>query len=167
LVGHRLLSTDPERRFSDGGDHHHRRDLRFFLRYDLGLRVRIQQYIQTRSDGLLRFAVAVVMFITTTLLAIQIPLIKNLPWALGLAFFLFFGFLDGMLCAGRDRGSDSSIVRQACLSELLSKRCLMEPGSHLPSVQLCEYPWPRIADWKAKRSSSTDVYSWFSGRSVA
>ncbi|KAJ9116704.1 hypothetical protein QFC20_000639 [Naganishia adeliensis] len=42
------------------------------------------------------FAVAVVMFITTTLLAIQIPLIKNLPWVLGVAFFLVFGFLDGL-----------------------------------------------------------------------
>lgn len=37
-----------------------------------------------------------VMFITTTLLAIQIPLVKNLPWILGVGFFLFFGFLDGM-----------------------------------------------------------------------
>ncbi|GHJ84454.1 hypothetical protein NliqN6_0856 [Naganishia liquefaciens] len=42
------------------------------------------------------FAVAVVMFITTTLLAIQVPLIKGLPWVLGLAFFVFFGFLDGL-----------------------------------------------------------------------
>lgn len=46
------------------------------------------------------------MFITTTLLAIQIPLIKHLPWALGLAFFMFFGFLDGMF--RRDTSSESS-----------------------------------------------------------
>lgn len=37
------------------------------------------------------------MFITTTLLAMQIPLIKKLPWVLGIAFFLIFGFLDGTL----------------------------------------------------------------------
>jgi len=35
------------------------------------------------------------MFITTTLISLQIPLVKGYHWSLGLAFFAFFGFLDG------------------------------------------------------------------------
>ncbi|KAJ9120623.1 hypothetical protein QFC22_002552 [Naganishia vaughanmartiniae] len=42
------------------------------------------------------FAVAVVMFITTTMLALHIPFIKNIHWALGMAFLLIFGFFDGL-----------------------------------------------------------------------
>ncbi|KAG7530995.1 hypothetical protein FFLO_04666 [Filobasidium floriforme] len=42
------------------------------------------------------FAVATVMFITTTLLAFHIPLIKGYHWSLGVLFFLFFGFLDAL-----------------------------------------------------------------------
>jgi len=42
------------------------------------------------------FAVSTVMLVTSSLIAIQIPLVKRLPWVLGLAFFLFFGFFDGL-----------------------------------------------------------------------
>ncbi|KAG8798547.1 hypothetical protein FRC16_007060 [Serendipita sp. 398] len=42
------------------------------------------------------FAVATVMFVTTTLIAIQIPYVKHLPWIVAVAWFLFFGFLDGI-----------------------------------------------------------------------
>jgi KUP system potassium uptake protein len=42
------------------------------------------------------FAVATVMFSTSVLIAIQIPAIKNLPIVLGVAYFLSFGFFDGM-----------------------------------------------------------------------
>ncbi|KAG8799422.1 hypothetical protein FRC16_005165 [Serendipita sp. 398] len=42
------------------------------------------------------FAVATVMFVTTTLITIQIPYVKHLPWVLAVAWFLFFGFLDGL-----------------------------------------------------------------------
>lgn len=42
------------------------------------------------------FAVATVLFVTTTLIAISIPFVKHLPYVLGLAFFIFFGFLDGL-----------------------------------------------------------------------
>jgi KUP system potassium uptake protein len=42
------------------------------------------------------FAVATVMFSTSVLIAIQIPAIKHLPVALGIAYFLTFGFFDGM-----------------------------------------------------------------------
>jgi hypothetical protein len=35
------------------------------------------------------------MFITTTLISLQIPLVKGYHWSLGVAFFAFFGFLDG------------------------------------------------------------------------
>ncbi|KAG9102566.1 hypothetical protein FRC06_001760 [Ceratobasidium sp. 370] len=40
------------------------------------------------------FAVATVMIVTTSLLAFQIPLVKRLPAILGVAFFVFFGFID-------------------------------------------------------------------------
>jgi KUP system potassium uptake protein len=46
------------------------------------------------------FAVATVMICTTTLIAIQIPVVKQLPWILGIGFFLVFGFLDGMFDQG-------------------------------------------------------------------
>ncbi|RSH89944.1 hypothetical protein EHS25_001930 [Saitozyma podzolica] len=42
------------------------------------------------------FAVATVLFVTTTLISVSIPFVKHLPYILGLAFFLFFGFLDGL-----------------------------------------------------------------------
>ncbi|CAE6459525.1 hypothetical protein ACGC1H_004059 [Rhizoctonia solani] len=42
------------------------------------------------------FAVSTVMFVTTTLIAIQIPFVKHKPAALGVAFLLFFGFIDGL-----------------------------------------------------------------------
>jgi K+ transporter len=42
------------------------------------------------------FAVATVMFSTSVLIAIQIPVIKHLPIVVGVAFFLTFGFFDGM-----------------------------------------------------------------------
>jgi len=41
------------------------------------------------------FAVATVMFTTTVLISLQIRYVKQLPYILGIAFFLFFGFLDG------------------------------------------------------------------------
>ncbi len=43
-----------------------------------------------------QFAVATVLVVTTTLIAISIPFVKHLPYILGLAFFIFFGFLDGL-----------------------------------------------------------------------
>ena len=46
---------------------------------------------------LLRFAVATVMFVTTCLIALQIRYVKGWPLLLGVAFFLFFGFLEGTL----------------------------------------------------------------------
>ena len=42
------------------------------------------------------FAVATVMFSTSVLIAIQIPALKNMPVVLGIAYFLTFGFFDGM-----------------------------------------------------------------------
>src|SRR5882757_2399265 len=42
------------------------------------------------------FAVATVMFTTSCLIAIQIPALKNYPIILGVAYFLSFGFFDGM-----------------------------------------------------------------------
>lgn len=42
------------------------------------------------------FAVATVMIVTTSLIAFQIPYVKQLPWLLGVTFFIFFGFLDGL-----------------------------------------------------------------------
>lgn len=36
------------------------------------------------------------LFVTTTLISVSIPFVKHLPYILGLAFFLFFGFLDGL-----------------------------------------------------------------------
>jgi len=42
------------------------------------------------------FAVSTVMLVTSSLIAVQIPLVKRMPWVLGLAFFLFFGFFDGL-----------------------------------------------------------------------
>ncbi|KAF8737866.1 potassium transporter, partial [Rhizoctonia solani] len=42
------------------------------------------------------FAVSTVMFITTTLITLQIPLVKRSPVVFGVAFLLFFGFIDGL-----------------------------------------------------------------------
>ena len=42
------------------------------------------------------FAVATVMFSTSVLIAIQIPVLKGFPIVLGIAYFLTFGFVDGM-----------------------------------------------------------------------
>lgn len=36
------------------------------------------------------------MFVTTTLIAIQIPYVKHLPWILAVAWLLSFGFIDGL-----------------------------------------------------------------------
>ena len=41
------------------------------------------------------FAVATVMFSTTTLLAVQMVYVKQLPVVIAVGFFLIFGFLDG------------------------------------------------------------------------
>lgn len=43
------------------------------------------------------FAVATVMFSTTWLIAVQIRYIKGLPAIVALAYFIPFGFFDGML----------------------------------------------------------------------
>ncbi|CAE6432002.1 unnamed protein product [Rhizoctonia solani] len=42
------------------------------------------------------FAVSTVMFVTTTLITIQIPFVKRKPVILAAAFLLFFGFIDGL-----------------------------------------------------------------------
>ncbi|KAF8584646.1 potassium transporter [Ramaria rubella] len=42
------------------------------------------------------FAVATVMFVTTTLLALQCRYVKHLPWVASAAFLMFFGFFDGL-----------------------------------------------------------------------
>ncbi|WVR04896.1 hypothetical protein IAU60_001908 [Kwoniella sp. DSM 27419] len=60
-----------------------------------------QVYIDTINWSLMIgtvavFAVATVMFVTTTLIALSIPVVKGLPWVLGVAFFLLFGFFDGL-----------------------------------------------------------------------
>ena len=36
------------------------------------------------------------MFVTTTMIALQIPYVKHKPWILAVAWLLFFGFLDGL-----------------------------------------------------------------------
>jgi KUP system potassium uptake protein len=41
------------------------------------------------------FAVATVMFTTSVLITLQIRYVKHLPFILGIAYFIFFGFLDG------------------------------------------------------------------------
>lgn len=45
---------------------------------------------------LCQFAVATVLIVTTTLIAVAIPFVKHLPYIFGLTFLLFFGFLDGL-----------------------------------------------------------------------
>ncbi|EJU00469.1 potassium transporter [Dacryopinax primogenitus] len=42
------------------------------------------------------FAVSTVMIVTSSLIAVQIPMVKRLPWILGVIFLLFFGFFDGL-----------------------------------------------------------------------
>lgn len=42
------------------------------------------------------FAVATVMISTATLIAIQIRYVKRLPIIVALAFFVFYGFIDGL-----------------------------------------------------------------------
>src|ERR1700753_3687329 len=44
------------------------------------------------------FAVATVMFSTSTLIAIQMVYVKHLPVIVAVAFFLIFGFFDGEAC---------------------------------------------------------------------
>ena len=57
------------------------------------------------------FAVATVMFSTSVLIAIQIPAIKRLPIAVGVAYFLTFGFFDGMfLLRAEGRSIDRPIA---------------------------------------------------------
>ena len=36
------------------------------------------------------------MFVTTTMITLQIPFVKHKPWILAVAWLLFFGFLDGL-----------------------------------------------------------------------
>jgi KUP system potassium uptake protein len=36
------------------------------------------------------------MFITTTLITIQIPYVKHKSWILAMTWLLFFGFFDGL-----------------------------------------------------------------------
>ncbi|KAI0061789.1 potassium transporter [Artomyces pyxidatus] len=50
----------------------------------------------TKLTNAYGFAVATVMFSTTVLIAFQMRYIKHLPVIVALAFFLFFGFLDGL-----------------------------------------------------------------------
>nr|AOR51849.1 potassium transporter [Phaffia rhodozyma] len=42
------------------------------------------------------FAVSTVMFVTTTLIALQIPFVKNKSWLLAIPFLIFFGFIEGL-----------------------------------------------------------------------
>ena len=42
-----------------------------------------------------RFAVATVMFVTTTLIAIQMVSVKHLSIFIAIGFFVIFGFFDG------------------------------------------------------------------------
>lgn len=42
------------------------------------------------------FAVATVMFVTTTLIFIQIPYVKQRSWLFAVAWLIFFGFIDGL-----------------------------------------------------------------------
>lgn len=49
---------------------------------------------QSIANSLCRFAVATVMFVTTTLITIQIPWVKHKPWILAVAWLAFFGFVD-------------------------------------------------------------------------
>ena len=43
-----------------------------------------------------RFAVSTVMIVTSTFIAIHIYITKGLPIYVSIAFFLFFGFFDGL-----------------------------------------------------------------------
>jgi len=36
------------------------------------------------------------MFVTATMITLQIPYVKHKPWILAIAWLLFFGFLDGL-----------------------------------------------------------------------
>ena len=36
------------------------------------------------------------MFVTTTMITLQIPYVKHKPWILAVAWLVFFGFLDGL-----------------------------------------------------------------------
>lgn len=58
--------------------------------------------ISVGTSGLLlnysvSFAVATVMFSTTTLIAVQMFYVKHWPVLIAVAFFLFYGFIDGAL----------------------------------------------------------------------
>ncbi|KAG8886271.1 hypothetical protein FRB98_001368 [Tulasnella sp. 332] len=45
------------------------------------------------------FAVSTVMFVTTSLVAIQMRFTRHLPWLLAIGFFFTFGFFDGLFFA--------------------------------------------------------------------
>lgn len=49
-----------------------------------------------RSLLIVRFAVATVMIVTSSLIAVQIYCVKKLPIAVGVAFFVVFVFFDGL-----------------------------------------------------------------------
>jgi len=50
----------------------------------------------TRMTYAYGFAVATVMFVTTTMITFQIPYVKHKPWRLAIAWLIFFGFFDGL-----------------------------------------------------------------------
>ena len=60
-----------------------------------GERFHGQRLYQSRSIHSTSFAVATVMFSTTTIIAIQMVYVKHLPMIIAIAFFLIFGFFDG------------------------------------------------------------------------
>ncbi len=75
--------------------HCSRRGLRLFLCLDTGLWGMYSDLKQVDADGR-QFAVATVMIVTTSLIALSIPFVKHLSFLFGIAFFLFFGFIDGL-----------------------------------------------------------------------
>ena len=52
----------------------------------------------TLTLGSRSFAVATVMFTSTTLMAVQCHYVKHLPLIVSAMFLVFFGFFDGELC---------------------------------------------------------------------
>ena len=87
------------------------------------------------------------MFITTSFLTLSIPFAKNLPWPLAIAFFLFFGFIDGksspplfaFLFLDFALTRYLSLFTQVYSGVVPSGRCLMELGTLSPSESLCEF----------------------------
>lgn len=53
----------------------------------------VNQSFDVRS---FRFAVATVMIVTTSFLALQVYCVKHLPLVFAIAFFIVFGFFDGL-----------------------------------------------------------------------